>query len=129
MCPQLYIYIYQTLLSTGEVQRNESLFHFKELSSDDSTTDLTFKESFAYVPKFVDEITELRNGTEEICKGNAQCIYDYTMTGNEAMARSTGQFIEKFKAIEEDIKEGMNDVPVYKYSKNTEELDAESQDG
>lgn len=42
----------------------------------------------------------------ELCGDNKQCQYDYSVTGNEQIAKGTMKFIEKFKEIESDVQKG-----------------------
>lgn len=42
----------------------------------------------------------------ELCGDNKQCQYDYSVTGNEKIAKGTMKFIEKFKEIESDVQKG-----------------------
>lgn len=47
-----------------------------------------------------------RNGTEELCQGNIQCIYDYQLTGKESIAESTKQFNARFMQVVSEIEPG-----------------------
>lgn len=64
------------------------------------------ESSVSYEPVFSVNKSFLRNGTDKICKDNIQCIYDYQVTGDEKIAKSTLTFNEKFKQIQEDVEEG-----------------------
>lgn len=78
---------------TWQVGMNESLF------SDSVDNSVTYEPEFSVNRSF------LRNGTEQLCKDNIQCIFDYQVTGDEKIAKSTLTFNEKFKQIQEDIEE------------------------
>ena len=69
----------------------------------------------SYEPVFSVNKSTLRNGTGTICKDNTQCIFDYQVTGDEKMAKSTLTFNEKFKQIQEDIEKGMHIVLLFIY--------------
>ena len=73
--------------TSGEVNEDESLFTYPEgLSADDfSHPD--------HIPDFLDEV--LANAdpqTSELCKGNAECIFDVSQTGNEEVGMATLEF-------------------------------------
>lgn len=77
---------------TWEVNRNQSLF-----SS-------VVPQVSNYIPAFSDSGTlPVRNGTEEMCGSNVQCQFDFQVTGNEALARSTANFIDKFNVLKGDL--------------------------
>ncbi|KAK3087620.1 hypothetical protein FSP39_008510 [Pinctada imbricata] len=81
---------------TWTVEQGESLF----------STPYTSQDSIIYEPQFLDSTSDSsRNATfvVELCGDNIQCRFDYEVTGNERVARSTMKFIEKFKELEEDI--------------------------
>lgn len=83
----------------GEVQSTESLF----------TRPNTGVNTVNYEPVFLDDIRnpELNlTFVVELCGDNKQCQYDYSVTGNENIAKGTMKFIEKFKEIEIDVQEG-----------------------
>lgn len=87
------------LLFTGEVQGNESLFNRSG----------TVNNAINYEPIFLEEIRnpELNFSVVlELCGDNKQCQYDYSVTGNEQIAKGTMKFIEKFKEIESDVQKG-----------------------
>lgn len=87
------------LLFTGEVQGNESLFNRSG----------TVNNAINYEPIFLEEIRnpELNFSVVlELCGDNKQCQYDYSVTGNEKIAKGTMKFIEKFKEIESDVQKG-----------------------
>ena len=48
----------------------------------------------------------LRNGTLELCQGNLQCIFDFQLTGNEGIAKSTKQFNDRFESVIKEIAPG-----------------------
>lgn len=84
---------------TGEVQRNESLFNRSGIVNN----------AINYEPIFLEEIRnpELNFSVVlELCGDNKQCQYDYSVTGNEQIAKGTMKFIEKFKEIESDVQKG-----------------------
>lgn len=86
-------------LFTGEVQRNESLFNRSGIVNN----------AINYEPIFLEEIRnpELNFSVVlELCGDNKQCQYDYSVTGNEQIAKGTMKFIEKFKEIESDVQKG-----------------------
>lgn len=81
---------------TWEVQGNESLFNRSG----------TVNNAINYEPIFLEEIRnpELNFSVVlELCGDNKQCQYDYSVTGNEQIAKGTMKFIEKFKEIESDV--------------------------
>ncbi|XP_056012711.1 sushi domain-containing protein 2-like [Ostrea edulis] len=83
---------------TWEVQSTESLF----------TRPNTGVNTVNYEPVFLDDIRnpELNlTFVVELCGDNKQCQYDYSVTGNENIAKGTMKFIEKFKEIEIDVQE------------------------
>lgn len=92
---------------SGEVPENESLF----LNS--TPQGMEKLDISNYVPVFLDEKTDQlpqRNGTDAMCGDIVQCKFDFQVTGNEAIAKSTAKFIENFKVLQEDLMKGM-----YKY--------------
>lgn len=93
-----YILLYFSFF-TGEVQGNESLFNRSG----------TVNNAINYEPIFLEEIRnpELNFSVVlELCGDNKQCQYDYSVTGNEQIAKGTMKFIEKFKEIESDVQKG-----------------------
>ncbi|XP_060077303.1 sushi domain-containing protein 2-like [Ylistrum balloti] len=77
---------------TWEVIQNQSLFSSAVRQAND------------FIPTFSDtDVLPVRNGTEEMCGENVQCRFDFQVTGNEAIARSTAKFIDKFNVLKEDL--------------------------
>lgn len=76
---------------TWEVKENENLFT--------NTTQVPL----SYEPVFNVNKSVQRNGTSTICKNNTQCIFDFQVTGDEKIAKSTLTFNEKFQQLKEDI--------------------------
>ncbi|XP_033733052.1 sushi domain-containing protein 2-like [Pecten maximus] len=77
---------------TWEVPRNQSLFSN------------VVPQASNFIPTFSDSGTlPVRNGTKEMCGSNVQCQFDFQVTGNEAIARSTANFINKFNVLKEDL--------------------------
>jgi len=59
------------------------------------------------IPVFLDSVDDdMRNGTEEVCGDNEQCRYDYAVTGNKDLARSTKDFNQRFEERIKDIQPG-----------------------
>ncbi|OWF43039.1 sushi domain-containing protein 2-like [Mizuhopecten yessoensis] len=77
---------------TWEVPENKTLFSN------------VIPQTSDFVPTFSDTNTlPVRNGTEEMCGDNVQCKFDFQVTGNEAIARSTANFIDKFNVLKKDL--------------------------
>ena len=71
----------------GEVNAEQSLFTYPEGLSADNFSHPD------HIPDFLDEV--LANSdpqTRELCKGNAECIFDVSQTGNEEIGMATLQF-------------------------------------
>ena len=73
--------------TTGEVSVEQSLFTYPEGLS---------AENFSHpdhTPDFLDEVlANVDPQTRELCKGNAECIFDVFQTGNEEIEMATLQF-------------------------------------
>jgi hypothetical protein len=85
----------------------ENLFCFAgEVLDEESLFSVTTQVPVSYEPVFNVNKSVQRNGTGTICKNNPQCIFDYQVTGDEQIAKSTLTFNEKFQELKEDIKKG-----------------------
>ncbi|KAK7474057.1 hypothetical protein BaRGS_00034663 [Batillaria attramentaria] len=74
------------------------------LSNTDEPLETTANQS-RYVPEFFDELPQdnLRNDTSDVCGDNLQCIFDYQLTNNKAIAESTKKFNDRFQAVVNEI--------------------------
>lgn len=75
-----------------------------EVQDEESLFSVTTQVPVSYEPVFNVNKSVQRNGTGTICKKNPQCIFDYQVTGDEQIAKSTLTFNEKFQELKEDIK-------------------------
>lgn len=74
-------------ICTGEISPHKSLFTYSEGLSADNFSHPD------HLPDFLGEI--LANAdpqVRELCKGNAECIFDVTQTGSEEVGMATLQF-------------------------------------
>lgn len=101
---------------SGAVPPSENLFSDTLLGTRRDTTQKTLN----YVPVFVDKMDnrDIRNGTNELCGNVMQCVFDYQVTGNKELAKSTLKAVEKFKLIQENIKKGQLKYYLYWFLKN-----------
>ena len=63
-----------------------------------------------HTPEFLDEV--LANAdprTHDLCKGNVQCIFDASQTGNEEVGRATLQFDNNARQNEMEASKDIND--------------------
>ena len=74
----LYVYNYHYVKFQGQVSREESLF-------------LTYEDNINldFIPIFADEIDYESIPTNNPCKGNAGCLFDYAVTNNMELASNT----------------------------------------
>ncbi|XP_025111782.1 sushi domain-containing protein 2-like isoform X2 [Pomacea canaliculata] len=88
---------------TWLLNENETLLYHPDTSLLSSSSAPTLRNEF--VPVFINSLSNdtYRNGTEELCQGNIQCIYDYQLTGKESIAESTKQFNARFMQVVSEI--------------------------
>ena len=90
---------------SGAVPPNERLFTQNWRGNVDDSGNSSF------VPDFLDAVngvngTSLRNGTQEVCGDNVQCVFDYQVTGNADIAGSTKKFTTLYNARVNSVKPG-----------------------
>ncbi len=71
------------MLTTGQVTGEESCFIYEG-----AETYETYARDGNFTPTFADEVVSTPE-IEGACQGNAQCIYDYTLTNNSAIGMGT----------------------------------------
>ena len=81
----LFTFLFITYI-TGQVTQEESLFYYNE-----GVNVSTFSDP-NHIPVFLDEIdNDTLSEAIDVCGGdeNIECLFDFSQTGNEALAQST----------------------------------------
>lgn len=96
-------------MSLGQVMANASLFTY---NPGENTT--TFANA-SFVPIFLDEPIPfandaLRQEAEEICQGDANCLFDIASTGDTAVGASTKQTSVQLESESQELRKCAEEV-------------------
>ena len=92
----------------GRVPPAESLFRYAAPDTYNTINDLT------YLPDFSAPTLTLAQAGEaqELCGGNQQCLFDFSVTGDKAIAQASVAALAEFAVIQEDVLKGLDTLLV-----------------
>ena len=92
----------------GRVAPAESLFRYAAPDTYNTINDLT------YLPDFSPPLLTSAQAEEaqELCDGNQQCLFDFSVTGDKAIAQASVAALKEFAVIQEDVVKGLDTLLV-----------------